>query len=846
MCRGSIGRWVVVCLQFVCGLTLMNFGMSFAGVGGSVVPTVSHNGEEVQVGESYDWSFTITNTSTSPNDTHRVKVLANDGGIFFTTACGVPDPSGKCPDDQRESPDTITINSLSATGHTGTACEGINFTVSPTGIPNEYRFEPTSDIFLDPSSVGGLKARCQVDFTVTINANPVHDSSPRPGLQTSQLARVDVLMDEETNEKGSAAGTSTVQVLLRPTITTVPDPTEGKVGDTLKDRATLSEGWEPTGTITFKLFDVTDPTCSGNPIFIDDEVSVNGNGTYETSSGFSAPGPGTYHWTAEYSGDSNNLPASSRCSDEPVAIKCPTKIVTEPNPSDGKVGELLKDKATLSEGCSPTGTITFKLFNVTDPSCSRTPIFTNIVSVNGNGIYETSSGFPAPGPGTYHWTAEYSGDPNNLPATSRCSDEPVVIKCEPRIVTEPKPSEGKCGEKYKDKAILSEGCNPTGTITFKLFQEKGSECAGIEMFTEWVSVDRGNNTYESPSRRINAPGIYHWVAEYSGDSNNLPAMSVCEEETVVVTTPCVPDDRCNPVTCLGECPYVGIVGNDIDSNPFYFGCAYEQFLRDQTDFSVPVCWESFPPLTAQTRVGGAGCEQFRSNKPTDQPEVCDVTGTVHKPGEYTYRGEPNAVIRKQNSGYFEWFVRLPVKPGGEINLVFQCGVLKPNAFAFEGFDSVLVCAAETGERIGKGFCTHDQVPPNVNPIINSALPRITAIAYPGPYSPGFKPFHLTAYKNPGAYDLTQATGSTIMSNSASLYVLDGSTNARILLKSCMDKTIVAKIPVTGQRNAVGEFEHDLEAGDLIYVRMYIPSSNTVDIYCNSQSLRVSGIGEGSF
>ena len=85
-----------------------------------------------------------------------------------------------------------------------------------------------------------------------------------------------------------------------------------------------------------------------------------------------------------------------------------------------------------------------------------------------------------------------------------------------------------------------------------------------------------------------------------------------------------------------------------------------------------------------------------------------------------------------------------------------------------------------------------------------------------------------------------------MSNSASLYVLDGSTNARILLKSCMDKTVVAKIPVTGQRNVMGEFEHDLEAGDLIYVRMYIPNTNTVDIYCNSQSLRVSGIGEGSF
>ena len=38
-------------------------------------------------------------------------------------------------------------------------------------------------------------------------------------------------------------------------------------------------------------------------------------------------------------------------------------------------------------------------------------------------------------------------------------------------------------------------------------------------------------------------------------------------------------------------------------------------------------------------------------------------------------------------------------------------------------------------------------------------------------------------------------------------------------------------------------EADLEYGDLIYVRLDIPRSNTVDIYCHEQSLRVMGIGE---
>ena len=298
----------------------------------------------------------------------------------------------------------------------------------------------------------------------------------------------------------------------------------------------------------------------------------------------------------------------------------------------------------------------------------------------------------------------------------------------------------------------------------------------------------------------------------------------------------------------GEDPYIGIVGNDKDFNSFYFSQKHQQFLFDQDIFSVPVCFGSFPPVTPQTRVGdGPGCEQFRSNKPINQPEICDTQGVVNDffKGDFDFFGEPNSVITKQNAGYFEWFVRLPKKPSGQINICIQCGVLKPNTFTpFTGFLAVEECAAETGERIGTGFCTQDQQEAGTNPILNSALPRLTAIAYPGPYSLGFTPFKLTAFKNPSSYNLSTEAGA--LTNSNSLQILDGSTNARILLKSCMDKCVVAKIPVTDQVNAAGETESDLEAGDLIYVKLYVPINNTVDIYCHSQSLRIAGIGEAPF
>jgi hypothetical protein len=307
----------------------------------------------------------------------------------------------------------------------------------------------------------------------------------------------------------------------------------------------------------------------------------------------------------------------------------------------------------------------------------------------------------------------------------------------------------------------------------------------------------------------------------------------------------------------GEDPYISIVGNDAVTgiglgngvaNPFYFSQKHQQFLYDQDLFNVPVCFGSFPTVTPQTRVGGVGCEQFRSNSPINQAEVCDSNGTViegvgNDPDTFTFFGEPNAVIRKQNAGYFEWFIRLPKKPSGEINICIQCGVLKPNTFAFEQFDAIDLCAAETGERIGTGFCTRDQVAPGVNPIVAAALPTIEAIAYPGPYSLGFAPFHLTAFKNPGTYDFEGA----LPHDTSAVAVLHGTPGSRVLLKACMDKCIVAKSPVTGQLNGItGEQEADLEAGDLIYVRMNVPISNTVDIYCHSQSVRLAGVGEAPF
>ena len=126
------------------------------------------------------------------------------------------------------------------------------------------------------------------------------------------------------------------------TLTTAPIPTTVTLGPnavTLTDMATLAGGFNPTGTITFTLFH------NGGTTPVDTEtVTVNGNGTYTTPTGFALPATGTvtgtYQWDATYSGDANNTPASDNGSvaeQVTVNIASPT-LGTIPNPTTVTLG----------------------------------------------------------------------------------------------------------------------------------------------------------------------------------------------------------------------------------------------------------------------------------------------------------------------------------------------------------------------------------------------------------------------------------------------------------------------------------------------------------------------------
>ena len=233
-----------------------------------------------------------------------------------------------------------------------------------------------------------------------------------------------------TDQGGSAE--QTVVSNASPSIVTTPSPksvTLGTSASTLKDTAVLSGGSAPTGKITFTL------VYKGSTVDTE-TVTVSGNGSYTTPTGYTLPSSGTvtgtYQWNASYSGDGNNnaVSESNAVSEQVTVNPASPAITTTPSETTGSVDDVLNDTAHLSDGSQfdGSGTITFNLYGPSDPNCSGTPAYTETVSADHNGDYTTSNTqLAADSPGTWNWTAAFSGDSNNTQAVSGCGAESMVI-----------------------------------------------------------------------------------------------------------------------------------------------------------------------------------------------------------------------------------------------------------------------------------------------------------------------------------------------------------------------------------------------------------------------------------
>ncbi|MFZ0250485.1 MAG: putative Ig domain-containing protein [Acidimicrobiales bacterium] len=337
-----------------------------------------------------------------------------------------------------------------------------------------------------------------------------------------------------------------------PTITTVASPAVITVGGSANDQATISGGYNPSGTITWRLYASNDASCTGTASFTSSPVNVTGDGTYASPNSFTTMVAGTYRWAITYSGDTANAPVSA-CGGNQESL-----TVDQATPGLNTTASVLTngsvtDTATLSGGYDPTGTITYTLYGP-----SSTAVCTNQVGqvttmvTNGNGAYISPAMTP-PSPGLYWWIANYGGDANNAPTSNTCGDageSSVVGPVTPSITTMATPPAVSAGGSVADRATLAGGDNATGTITWSLY--RNPLCTGRAVFTtSGGGTVTGNNTYTSNSYTAANAGTYTWGFSYSGDVNNK-AVSGCGGAAETLTVSLALKPSALPAATVGQ------------------------------------------------------------------------------------------------------------------------------------------------------------------------------------------------------------------------------------------------------------------------------------------------------
>ena len=167
-------------------------------------------------------------------------------------------------------------------------------------------------------------------------------------------------------------------------------------------------------------------------------------------------------------------------------------------------------------------------------NCSSLISTLGVVTVT-NGSAPDSPDWTAVGPaGTVYFVASYSGDVNNASAVSGCAADPVSVNQNaPSISTSLSATTVGIGGSVDDTATLSgSGAAAGGTVTYDVYS--GASCTGLVATLGPVTVTNGV-VPNSPDWTPTSAGTDYFVASYSGDANNAPAVSGCAAEPVTVS-----------------------------------------------------------------------------------------------------------------------------------------------------------------------------------------------------------------------------------------------------------------------------------------------------------------------
>jgi hypothetical protein len=331
--------------------------------------------------------------------------------------------------------------------------------------------------------------------------------------------------------------------MLTPTVTTnIHGANHGVVtsvalGTTVHDEATITGGYNPTGTVSFTFFN--NGTCT-NTGFAAGTVAISSGVAHPSS----AQGPltaGSYSFMAHYNGDTNNNAVDGSC--EPLTVdKASTTVTTQVHNTSHQdvtntavaLGSVVHDNSTVGGQVgtiAPTGTITYHFYTAT---CTGTPTDETVA------IGTESSATSALGAGSYSFKAEYSGDTNYNASVGDC--EPFTVsKANLGVATTLHKTDESTlavggsvdlGSTLHDEASVSgiiASFTPTNNVSFTFHSTNDCSDQGVASGSVALS---GNIAHPSDAQGPLAAGQYGFKATIAGDDNYNGATGICENFTV--------------------------------------------------------------------------------------------------------------------------------------------------------------------------------------------------------------------------------------------------------------------------------------------------------------------------
>ena len=457
-------------------------------------------------------------------DNNRVRVVAETSGTFYGVAMTAGD-----------------IYTVAGIGTGGSSGDGGPATSAELNFPSRVAVDGSGNLVIADTdnnrvrvvaaSTGtfyGVAMTAGDIYTVAGNGTGGYSGDGGPATSAELAGPAGVALDGSGNLVIADAFNNRIRAVtftvVTPSITTSQQPATATVGSSIGDQATVTGGDNPTGTVMFNLYN--NPNGTGTPLFSDTENLVGG---VATSAGYTTTATGTDYWIATYNGDSNNSTVTSGTAAEPVTVTpAAATHLTVSAPASVTAGSPFSVTVSAEDqfhnfATTYRGTVHF---TTTDAGSGVVlpADYTFTSGDNGTHTFTNLVSLVTAGPQTVTVTDTTTSSVTGTAAIT-------VTAATPTIATAQQPATATAGSSVADKATVTGGDNPMGTVTFSLYNNPNG--TGTPLFTDTEPLSGGAAT--SAGYTATAPGTDYWVATYHGDSNNSTVTSGTALEPVVIT-----------------------------------------------------------------------------------------------------------------------------------------------------------------------------------------------------------------------------------------------------------------------------------------------------------------------